>query len=155
MKASEKQTSPVRTPLPVCNPDPEVVAQEQAAAEQLSAAAETIGALKAQLDQVQAFVTGLAAYTDGVASVQEGVTALPEGVNALRDGALALKDGIAQLDEEGIQKLADAVNGDLAKLVDTVRGLLDASQGYTTFSGLSEDMTGTVRFIIRTDPAES
>ena len=132
----------------------QVAAQEQAAAEQLSAAAETIGALKAQLDQVQAFVTGLAAYTDGVASVQEGVTALPEGVNALRDGALALKDGIAQLDEEGIQKLADAVNGDLAKLVDTVRGLLDASQGYTTFSGLSEDMTGTVRFIIRTDPAE-
>ena len=132
----------------------QVVAQEQAAAEQLSAAAETIGALKAQLDQVQAFVTGLAAYTDGVASVQEGVTALPEGVNALRDGALALKDGIAQLDGEGIQKLADAVNGDLAKLVDTVRGLLDASQGYTTFSGLSEDMTGTVRFIIRTDPAE-
>ncbi len=31
MKAQEKQTSPVRTPLPVCNPDPEVgLTQEQA-----------------------------------------------------------------------------------------------------------------------------
>ena len=31
MKASEKQTSPVRTPLPACNPDPEVgLTREQA-----------------------------------------------------------------------------------------------------------------------------
>lgn len=156
----------------------QVIAQEEAASEQLSAAAETIGTLKAQLDQVHEFVTGLAAYTDGVASAQagarelnegvglllngapgsdgqparEGVTALPEGVDALRDGALELQEGIQKLDEEGIQKLADAVNGDLAELADTVRGLLDASRGYTTFSGLAEDMTGTVRFIIRTDP---
>lgn len=146
-------------------------------AEQLSAVAETIGTLKAQLDQVHEFVLGLAAYTNGVASAragaqelngginlllngaptseeqpaQEGVTALPEGVNALRDGALALKDGLTQLDEEGIQKLTNAVDGDLTRLVDSVRDLLDASQGYTTFSGLSEETTGTVRFIIRTD----
>ena len=32
--------------------------------------------------------------------------------------------------------------------------MLDASQGYTSLSVLSEDMTGTVQFIIRRDPAE-
>lgn len=152
----------------------EIVAQKEAAQAQLTAAVETV---QTQLESVRQFVTGLTAYTEGVAAVQAGakelnagmlllkdgapatddtpeqagIEALPEGVAALRDGAQTLHDGLTALDDEGMQKLADAVNNDLMPLVETVRGLLEASDEYTTFSGLDDGMQGRVRFIYRTD----
>ncbi len=152
----------------------EVVAQKEAAQAQLTAAVEMV---QTQLESVRQFVAGLTAYTEGVAAVQAGarelnagmlllkdgapatddtpeqagIEALPEGVTALRDGAQTLHDGLTALDDEGMQKLADAVNNDLMPLVETVRGLLEASDEYTSFSGVDDGMQGCVRFIYRTD----
>ena len=60
-----------------------------------------------------------------------------------------------QFDEEGIQKLSDAYHGDVEELLDRVDLVLDAGQSYHTFSGLKDDMSGSVKFIIRTEAIEN
>lgn len=92
--------------------------------------------------------------TSGGAEGSEGIAALPEGVDQLREGALALRDGISKMNDEGIQKLADAVNGELTGLVESARALLDASQAYDSFSGATGEMESTVRFLYRTDTVD-
>lgn len=48
--------------------------------------------------------------------LKNGIPALSDGVSQLRDGAMQLNDGLNELNEKGIQKLIDAVNGDVSSL---------------------------------------
>ena len=64
---------------------------------------------------------------------------------------MQLSDGLKEFDEEGVQKLADAVNGDLDGLLTRLRATRDVSLRYTNFAGMGEDMDGRVKFIYRTD----
>ena len=68
----------------------------------------------------------------------------------LRDGSGELKDGIEKLNDEGIQKIVDLFDGDLGTLVTRLRALADVAGDYNNYSGLSDDMTGTVKFIYKT-----
>lgn len=54
-----------------------------------------------------------------------------------------------------MQKLADAVDGDLNGLMDRVDALREVSEHYNTFSGISGDMDGQVKFLWRTDAVEA
>ena len=102
---------------------------------------------------------GLKAYTSGVAEAKAGAAkinssmpALIDGVQQLRDGAGQLSDGLKQLNEEGIQKLADAFDGDLGELSDRLQAAIDVSrdyQGFTMSSGSG------VKFIFRTEAIEA
>ena len=87
--------------------------------------------------------------------MKNGTPALTKGVTDLRDGAMSLSDGLKQLNEEGIQKLVDAVDGDLGGLVTRIRATADVSKNYNSFSGISDDMSGQVKFIYRTDSIEA
>ena len=79
---------------------------------------------------------------------------MTNGVTQLRDGALTLSDGLKQFNEQGVQKLVDAVDGDLGSLLTRVKATVDVSKDYRSFSGLSDDMSGQVKFIYRTDAIE-
>ena len=79
---------------------------------------------------------------------------MTNGVKQLRDGALTLSDGLKQFNEQGVQKLVDAVDGDLGSLLTRVKATVDVSIDYRSFSGLSDDMSGQVKFIYRTDAIE-
>lgn len=50
-----------------------------------------------------------------------------------------------------MQKLVDAVNGDLGGLVTRIKATVEVSKSYQSFSGLSDSMDGQVKFIYRTD----
>ena len=50
-----------------------------------------------------------------------------------------------------IQKLIEAVDGDLAGVVTRLRATIDVSKDYQNFSGLSDGMDGQVKFIYRTE----
>ena len=52
------------------------------------------------------------------------------------------------------QKLVDAFNGDLSGLLDRVETLREVSEQYNSFSGISPEMDGQVKFIWRTDSVE-
>jgi putative membrane protein len=58
---------------------------------------------------------------------------------------------MAEFDEDGIQKLAETYHGDIQSLLDRMEAVVDAGKSYHTFTPLSDDMDGTVKFIIRTE----
>lgn len=136
----------------------EVQSQIAAGLEQASAGAERIHALNTQLDSYRAFYQGLTAYTKGVADAANGANALNDampdfisGAEALRDGALRLSDGLTEFNEQGIQTLVDAFDGDLNGLLDRLRATVNVSKGYQSFAGISDEMSGEVKFIYKTD----
>ena len=137
---------------------PEVQQKILEATQTASAGAAGIRSLKQQLDSYNAFYTGLLTYTAGVDSAASGAAllqgsmpALTDGVTQLRDGALQLSDGMKQFEEEGIEKLTSALSGDLGSVGDRLRATIQVSKRYQSFSGLADDMTGSVKFIYRTD----
>lgn len=140
----------------------EVQSQIRSAAEQASAGAQSIRSLKEQLDSYQSFYQGLLAYTagvaqarDGAAQLQSSLPALTDGVTRLRDGSMELSDGLRQFREEGIQKLADALGGDLGQPSSRLKAIREAAQNYRSFSGDAEDMPSQVRFIYRMEAIEA
>ena len=94
---------------------------------------------------------GVDTLYDGILSMQNGAPALIDGVTALRDGAMSLSDGLSELNEKGIRKLTDLVDGDLSILTERLRATVETAQGYTSFAGIADDMAGEVKFIYRTD----
>ena len=94
---------------------------------------------------------GASRLADGTATLSSGASALIDGVTALRDGAMQLSDGLKQLNEEGFQKLVDAMDGDVEPLLERARALAGISGAYQTYSGLDAAMDGSVKFIYRTE----
>lgn len=125
------------------------VASAKSGADALNAGA---GQLKAGSAELNAGANDL---YNGILTLKNGTPALTKGVTDLRDGAMSLSDGLKQFNEEGIQKLVDAVDGDLGGLVTRIRATADVSKNYNSFSGISDDMSGQVKFIYRTDSIEA
>ena len=94
---------------------------------------------------------GASRLADGTSTLSSGASALIDGVTALRDGAMQLSDGLKQLNEEGFQKLVDAMDGDVEPLLERARALAGISGAYQTYSGLDAAMDGSVKFIYRTE----
>ncbi len=137
----------------------EVRAQINAAAAQASEGAQQLLALRQQLDSYNAFYTGLRAYTAGVGEAKDGAVKLngsmPElisGVKKLRDGSSELRDGLKELNDQAIQKIVDALDGDLGQVSDRLQAVLDVSRDYQGFTMNSD---GGVKFIFRTETVEA
>lgn len=88
---------------------------------------------------------------EGLLQLKNGTPALVDGVSQLTDGSMQLSDGLKQLNEEGIQKLVNALDGNMSQLTTRLKAMLDVSKNYRNFSGISEDMEGQVKFIYRTE----
>ena len=137
----------------------EVRAQINAAAAQASEGAQQLLALRQQLDSYNTFYTGLRAYTAGVAEAKDGAVKLNsnmpdliDGVKKLRDGAGELRDGLKELNDQAIQKIVDALDGDLGQVSDRLQAVLDVSRDYQGFTMNSD---GGVKFIFRTEAVEA
>lgn len=89
-------------------------------------------------------------------SIQEGMsekltTLINEtlkGVGMLLDGAKELNQGMNKFDEEGIQKITDAVNNKLKPTAEKVRRLTDLADEYNNYSGIGDDVEGETKFIL-------
>lgn len=108
-------------------------------------------ALKAGTSELSA---GAAELLQGIQTMKDSAPALVDGITQLRDGSMELSDGLKQFNKEGIQKLIEAVDGDLDGLSNRIRVTADVAKHYTSFSGISEDMDGDVKFIYKTDSIE-
>ena len=143
------------------------------------AGAKAVKELNGQLDGYNELYVGIADYTAGVAEADAGAKELNEGIKELKDGinelyngiltlknntpalvsgvtelkngAMKLNSGLSEFNEKGIKKLTDAVNGDIAGLITRVKATADVSKSYKNFSGISDEMSGQVKFIYRTD----
>lgn len=102
-------------------------------------------------DGANALSSGVNSLYDGILELKNGIPALSDGVTQLRDGAMQLSDGLNEFNEKGIQKLIDAVNGDVSTLAARLRATADVSKDYKSFSDLAEGTDGSVKFIYRTE----
>lgn len=116
---------------------------------QLTAGADTLEGYVKQLSD------GLGALDDAMSQLQTGAALLPDGVSQLKDGAMQLSDGLKQLNEEGIQKIADLLEGDLTQIMTRLEAVLEVSKDYNNYSGIRDGMDGSVKFIYRTDSIQT
>lgn len=118
-------------------------------------AAAGAGSLKNGTDELRngtgKLSSGAAQLHTGMQELNSSIPALKEGITQLRDGASELSDGLKEFDKKAVQKLVDAVDGDLDSLAERLRAISEASKHYQSFSGKGDDMDGRVKFIYRTD----
>ena len=110
-----------------------------------------IGALKGGADGLAA---GADRLYDGILTMKGSAPALLDGVTQLRDGAMELTRGLKEFDKQGVQKLVDAFDGNLGGLMDRMEALRDVSERYNSFSGISGEMDGQVKFVWRTEAVD-
>ncbi len=91
---------------------------------------------------------------DGISSFQSGSSALVDGVSQLKDGGMQLSEGMKQFNEDGIQKITEAFQGDLSQLAARLKALGDVSRSYQNYSGIADGMSGSVKFVYRTASIE-
>lgn len=125
------------------------VAQAAAGAGELKSGTDSLKAGSSQL------YGGISELCDGILTLKNGAPALVDGITQLRDGAMQLSDGLKEFNEKGVQKLVEAVDGDLDSLAERIRATRDVSKNYRTFSGPASDMEGQVKFIYRTEAIET
>lgn len=105
-------------------------------------------------DGTQELKDGTEELKDGTQELKDGVVDLVDGVDELKDGTEELLDGVYEYNDDGIQKLYETVTVDLQNVVDRVDAVSDLSAGYQSFSGKSDAMEGSVKFIIETEAIE-
>ncbi len=120
------------------------VSQASAGAGRLSSGA---GQLAAGADTLAAGASALKEGTDALAA---GSDALIDGVARLKDGAMQLRDGMITFNEEGIEKLAAAFEGDFEELVSRLQAAVELSQEYHSYADSTVEMDGSVRFLYKT-----
>lgn len=133
----------------------------------ITSAEQTKATVAASINQKQAngysLVTGMKALADGTQTLYNSVPTLTSGIKQLVDGsntlvannaqlnsgASQLADGMVQFNEEGINKILDAYNGDLKPFTDKLQAVIDAGEEYQTYSAIADGQTGSVKFIYK------
>lgn len=93
--------------------------------------------------------SGASQLADGTNQIVSGVDQLTTGSKTLSKGAHTLADGMVQFNEEGINKILDAYNGDLKPFTDKLQAVIDAGEEYQTYSAIADGQTGCVKFIYK------
>ena len=102
-------------------------------------------------DGAAALYEGAVKLRDGILTLKEGVPALQEGVSKLRDGSMQLSEGLRRFDEEGVSKLTALFDGKLGSLSKRLKATIEVSRRYRSYTGLTDEMDGEVKFIYKTD----
>ena len=132
------------------------------AGELQSQLATSVAALAAGSKQLS---EGLTAYTAGVSALYEGTTKVVEGGTTLctaggelydgfgeaLDGVKELRDGVRDFKDDGIAELTKLGGADFRNVMNRLRAVKEADDGYDNFAGLAEGKTGSVRFIVETE----
>ena len=96
-------------------------------------------------------VSGARKLDAGAGQLLSGAGKLDTGAGKLLSGINELSNGLIKFDQEGVSKLSEAYNGDVKDFADRLKAVDEASKEYTSFSGASDGMTSTVKFVIETD----
>lgn len=106
-------------------------------------------------DKVPELVSGVNALNEGAGKLKSGTGAIVDGVGELGAGAHELADGVVTFNEEGIEKIVNAYNGDLEPLMERLQDVLDAGEEYQSYTGVADGVNGSVKFIYRTDAVKA
>lgn len=124
--------------------------------------ADTAAAGSAQLSQgytenitanVKTLSDKLKEYVAGVDKLNTSAPALKDAISQITDGAKTLADGTSKFYDEGIKAIIDKID-DVTPVITRLKATFDISRDYQSFGGKSDDMTGSTKFIYRTESIE-
>ena len=125
--------------------------EEQPNGYSLVSGAEVLAAGTQQVaDNMPALSSAMNRLAAGGAVLKDGTAQLTDGVNQLEEGSNVLADGMLQFNEEAVQKIADAYNGDIKDLTERLRAVIEAGDDYDTFTQTADGVKGSVKFIWET-----
>lgn len=120
---------------------------------------DNIPALTAGISQLTSgaatLVSNNGALVEGAGKLSTATGQIEDGVDKLAEGSDKLMDGMVQFDEEGIQKLLDAYNGDIKELLSKLEAVVEAGKEYQTFTKVADGTKGSVKFVLRTEGIKS
>ena len=102
----------------------------------------------------QTLADGVSDLKDGADTLSDASDDVVDGISELKDGAEDLKDGMQEFYDEGISKIKDLADENLTVILDRLKALTSDEISYDTYSGRSDSMNGSVKFIIETDEIE-
>lgn len=103
----------------------------------------------------ETLVSNNSALVDGASKLSSATSQVEDGVKKLDDGSKKLMDGMIEFDEEGIQKLTEAYDGDVKELLNRLKAVVNAGKDYQTFTKVADGVKGSVKFIFRTDAVKA
>lgn len=93
-------------------------------------------------------------FVEGSKGLLAGGEQLKEGSRQLVEGTKELNEGMNQFHNEGILRISEEVDGsdlDITKALDSKDELVNISKDNKSFTGISEDMDGNLKFIMKTE----
>ena len=96
---------------------------------------------------------GAKKLSNGAQELSAGVGTLKNGVDTLDANSTKLNDGASTL-YDATRRIVDTLEGksdDLSADIDDIRLMIKNGNDYESFTGISDDAEGTVRFIIKTE----
>ncbi len=97
------------------------------------------------------FADGVVKLYNGIATLNSSTPKLQSGINQLKDGSMQLADGLKEFNNKGIKKIADTYNKDIKTLYERFKATVEVSQNYKSFSGITDFMPGSTKFIYKSD----
>ncbi|MBQ9468927.1 MAG: hypothetical protein IJU52_07980 [Clostridia bacterium] len=98
-----------------------------------------------------ALKTGASQLKEGLETLESSLPAMKDGVQALKNGEKTLYDGMETFRKEAVDRLVKLAKEDLSVLTERLRASAELAREYNTYSGLADGMTGSVKYIIRTE----
>lgn len=98
---------------------------------------------------------GAGEISDGAKTLAKGTGTLDTGIVTLFNGTKTLKNGVVKLNQDGISKITGIFGDDAKEVVNVVEDILNNGKEYKSFTGISENMTGSVKFIFKTEEIKS
>ncbi|NMB07713.1 MAG: hypothetical protein GX981_04955, partial [Tissierellia bacterium] len=97
---------------------------------------------------------GVNELNTGVNALSHGGQQLKTGSNKLTEGTGELKEGMDKFHNEGISKISNEVKNkdlDILGILDVKDELVRLAKDNKSFTGISEDMEGSLKFIMKTE----
>lgn len=97
---------------------------------------------------------GTKKLASGLTRLMKSTGLVSKGIGKLSDGSEDLHDGMVKFDHEAVEKLVNAVaevGRGINQLKDRVKGVHQAAEEYQSYSGISDGMEGSVKFIMSTE----
>ncbi|MBW4828038.1 MAG: hypothetical protein KZY61_02065 [Clostridiaceae bacterium] len=98
--------------------------------------------------------TGADALSKGTDELSNGGMKLKDGSNQLKDGTKELDEGMKKFHKEGISEISKRIDEsdlDIDTIMDTKDKLINLSKEYNSFTGTSEEMESSVKFVMKTE----
>ncbi len=95
------------------------------------------------------FANGIVKLYNGIATLDSSTPKLKSGINQLKDGSMKLSNGLKEFNNQGIKKITDVYNKDVKELYNRFKATVEVSQNYKSFSGIADNMPGSVKFIYK------